>query len=128
MNDKESPTFQTKVKLWTDKAITPEAIADKEIRCQQMLEEAVELAQACGYTQSQARQVIDYVFSRKVGVKQREVGDLQIALAALCTTFEIDMKSEAEVSLYEVWENIEAIKARQPLKPKFKNLAISMHS
>jgi NTP pyrophosphatase (non-canonical NTP hydrolase) len=59
------------------------------------LEEALELAQAEGMTEEEARRVAAYVWGRPVGETGQEVGGVMVTLAAFCHRREIDLQAEA---------------------------------
>lgn len=48
-----------------------------------LIEEALELAQACGCDREQIHKYVDYVYSRPVGTIHQEIGGLSITLLAL---------------------------------------------
>ncbi|UKJ76116.1 hypothetical protein H1Q64_17980 (plasmid) [Azospirillum brasilense] len=95
-----------------------EITADKLERNHRFLEEALELVQACGCTQGEAHQLVDYVFGRAVGEPAQEVGGVMVTLAALCHAQGIDMAEAGETELARVWTKVEAIRAKQASKPK----------
>lgn len=113
MND-----YQDRVDTWMLACFGPEIAADKTERNHRFLEEALELVQAAGCTQSEAHQLVDYVYGRPVGEMRQEVGGVMVTLAALCSAHEAQMDSAAEVELERVWGKIDAIRAKQAAKPK----------
>lgn len=50
-----------------------------------LLEEAAELAQACGVDREMAHALLDYVWARPVGQIKQEAGGVGITLLALCS-------------------------------------------
>lgn len=68
-----------------------------------------ELVQACGCTQFEAHQLVNYVFSRPVGDTPQEVGGVMLTLASLCHTQGIDMIECGETELARVWTKVEQI-------------------
>ena len=115
-------TFQARVKPWMDACFGPEISADKIERNHRFLEEALELVQANGCTQSEAHQLVDYVYGRDVGEINQEVGGVMVTLAALCLANGIDMHEGGETELARIWTKVEKIRAKQAAKPKHSPL------
>lgn len=120
----EEPTesFQARVVPWVLECFGSDCSDDLETRNHRFLEEAIELVQACGGTASAAHQLVDYVFSRPVGVKHQEVGGVQLTLAALCNAQGLNMDAAAEDELARVWTMVEKIRAKHDAKPKHSPL------
>lgn len=114
--------FQSRVRPWLQACFGAEIAADKVERNHRFLEEALELVQATGCTQSEAHQLVDYVFGRPVGEPSQEVGGVMVTLAALCLAHELDMHADAETELARIWTKVEAIRAKQAAKPKHSPL------
>jgi len=114
--------FQSRVKPWLTKCFGDEISNNKPERNHRFLEEALELVQACGCTDSEAHQLVDYVYGRDVGEKQQEVGGVMVTLAALCLAQNIDMHECGETELARVWTKVEKIRAKQAAKPKHSPL------
>jgi len=102
--------------------------ADKVERNHRFLEEALELVQACGCSQADARQLVDYVYGRPQGDINQEVGGVMVTLAALCLANGLDMHEGGEKELARVWNKIEQIRAKQAAKPKGSALPVSPSS
>jgi len=116
------PAFQQRVQPWMMECFGPEISADRIERNHRFLEEALELVQATGCTQSEAHQLVDYVFGRPVGEPAQEVGGVMVTLAALCLANGLDMHQAGETELARVWIKVEAIRAKQAAKPKHSPL------
>ena len=95
-------------------------------RNHRFLEESLELVQALGCTQSEAHQLVDYVFSRPVGDASQECGGVMVTLAALATPNALDIVACAEKELYRVTQNVEKIRAKQAAKPRHSPLPEEM--
>ena len=95
-----------------------EIAGDKLERIHRFIEEALELAQACGCSQVEAHQLVNYVYNRPTGEKAQEVGGTLLTLAALCLSQGIEMLEAGESELARVWTKIEQIRAKQASKPK----------
>lgn len=114
--------FQGRVQPWMLACFGAEISADKVERNHRFLEEALELVQATGCTQSEAHQLVDYVFGRPVGEPVQEAGGVMVTLAALCLAHELDMHTAAETELARIWTKVDAIRAKQAAKPKHSPL------
>lgn len=114
--------FQQRVKPWLDACFGPEISNDKIERNHRFLEEALELVQACGCTQSEARQLVDYVYGRPEGEIHQEVGGVMVTLAAHCLAHGIDMHDAGETELARIWTKVEKIREKQANKPKHSPL------
>ncbi|WP_211114949.1 hypothetical protein [Azospirillum brasilense] len=110
--------LQQRIHDWMLACFGAEVAADKLERNHRFLEEALELVQACGCSQGEAHQLVDYVFGRPVGELAQEVGGVMVTLAALCQAQGIDMAEAGETELARVWTKVEAIRAKQASKPK----------
>ena len=110
--------FQHRVQPWLLQCFGAEIAADTVERNHRFLEEALELVQSTGCTQSEAHQLVDYVFGRPVGEPAQEVGGVMVTLAALCLANGLDMHNAGEIELARIWTKVEAIRAKQAAKPK----------
>ncbi|MFE1574187.1 hypothetical protein ACFIQG_20610, partial [Comamonas odontotermitis] len=116
------PTFQQRVQPWLMECFGEMIAGDREERNHRFLEEALELVQATGCTQSEAHQLVNYVFGRPVGEPAQEVGGVMVTLAALCLANHLDMHQAGESELARIWTKVEAIRAKQAAKPKHSPL------
>jgi hypothetical protein len=114
--------FQQRVQPWMMACFGPEISADTVERNHRFLEEALELVQACGCTQSEAHQLVDYVYGRPVGEKHQEVGGVMVTLAALCLAQGLNMHEAGEIELARIWTKVGKIRAKQAAKPKHSPL------
>ena len=114
--------FQMRVQEWMQDCFGAAISKDRTERNHRFLEEALELVQAGGCTQSEAHQLVDYVFNRPVGELNQEVGGVMVTLAALCSAHDTDMADAGETELARVWTKVEAIRAKQAAKPKHSPL------
>lgn len=121
-HDDTLDTYQSRVWDWLQACFSETVCKDKNERNHRFLEESLELVQACGCTQSEAHQLVDYVYGRKVGEPTQEVGGVMNTLAALCSVHGFDLADAAETELSRVWTKIDAIRAKQAAKPKHSPL------
>ena len=114
--------FQVRVDEWVTACFGDTIRGDKIERNHRFLEEALELVQSTGCTQSEAHQLVDYVFSRPVGDLAQEVGGVMNTLAALSNIQGVDMMRAGDIELVRCWTKIEKIRAKQAAKPKHSPL------
>jgi hypothetical protein len=115
-------SFQGRVQPWMMACFGAEISADGAERNHRLLEESLELVQACGCTASDAHQLVEYVYGRPVGERAQEVGGVMVTLAALCLAQGLDMHTAGETELARIWTKVEAIRAKQAAKPKHSPL------
>lgn len=120
--ERPAMTFQSRVDPWMQACFGAEISRDCTERNHRFLEEALELAQSCGCTESEAQQLVSYVYARPAGDLVQEAGGVMVTLAALCLAQEIDMHDAGETELARVWRKIDTIRARQAAKPKHSPL------
>ncbi len=112
-------SFQARVQPWMMACFGPMISADVAERNHRLLEEVLELVQACGASATEAQRVVDYVYSRPVGEKTQEIGGVMVTLAALCLAHGLDMHAAGELELASIWNKVEAIRDKQTRKPRF---------
>lgn len=112
--------FQRRVELWLRECFGEKIAADKQERNHRFIEEALELVQACGMTREEALILVDYVYSRKVGVPIQEVGGVLVTLSALCSANSIEMEQAGEIEYCRILQPVilERIRQKQATKPK----------
>lgn len=116
-------TFQQRVQPWMQACFGSEIASDRIERNHRFLEEALELVQSLGCTESEAQQLVSYVYRRPVGDPPQEAGGVMVTLAALCLAAGLDMHAAGEGELARVWQKIDKIRAKQAAKPKHSPLA-----
>ena len=109
--------FQQRVADWMAACFPPSASLDREERVYRFLEEALELAQSSGCSRKDAHLLVNYVFSRPVGLPELEVGGVMVTLAGLCAAAGIDMNDAANHELERNWARIDAIRRKQANRP-----------
>jgi len=120
--------FQDRVHPWLLACFGEKIASDPVERNHRFVEEALELAQACDCTSSEAHQLVDYVFNRPIGEKPQEVGGVMVTLAALCLAQNMDMHDAGEVELARIWTKVEVIRAKQAAKPKHGPLPMHVNA
>jgi hypothetical protein len=116
--------FQTRVAKWMRECFGEKIAADKVERNHRFLEEALELVQSLGCTESEALELVRYVYGRPAGEPRQEVGGVMVTLAALCTPNEISLRDagEAELARVNAPDVMARIRAKQAAKPQFSPL------
>jgi len=117
--------FQARVKQWVLACLGEGWEKDFSSRNHHFLEVALKLVQACGCTESEAHQIVQYGFRRPAGEPYQEAGGVSVALSALCESRGINLEAAAEAELARIWPLIDSIRARILAKPKFLPLPIA---
>ncbi len=115
-------SFQKSVKHWMLKCFGLEVSNDIKERNHRFLEESLELVQAAYCTKSEAHQLVEYVFNRPVGDLDQEVGGVMVTLAAFCSAHGANMQHCGLVELDRAYLNMDKIREKQKMKPKFSAL------
>lgn len=118
----DTEPFQDRARPWTIECFGAEIAADKTERNHRFIEEALELVQACGATEIECHQLVDYVFGRPVGDPTQEIGGVMVTLASLCNAHGENMHEAGDAELLRCWSIIEKIRAKQKAKPKHSPL------
>lgn len=111
--------LQHRVREWMHTIFPVPLYTNTEQRCLRFLEESTELVQALGLSRDQAAGVLDYVYSREIGIPSQEVGGTMITLAALCATEGLDAEQEAFTEYLRITrpEVMQKIQEKQRTKP-----------
>jgi len=94
--------FQALVTRWISRAFGDESSKDKRERTHRFLEEALELGQAAGASQHEAHALVEYVYGRKPGTSEQEVGGVLLTLAGFCAAHGLDMHRCAALEIGRV--------------------------
>lgn len=86
--------LQIRVGEWAKKAFGVEEAGSKTQRGIRLLEEAIELYQACGADRVMAHRLVDFVFGRPPGDINQEIGGVGITLLALAEAVECNADEE----------------------------------
>jgi hypothetical protein len=121
-NQQRESTFQSRVEPWMLACFGHKISADKKERNHRFLEEALELVQSNGCTKQEAHLLVDYVYGRKEGEINQEVGGVMVTLAALCLANGVNMHECGEKELERIWGMVDQIRDKQACKPKHSPL------
>ncbi len=109
-------TYQDRVAHWLIKCFGREIAQNKQERNYRFLEEALELVQSLGLTESEAIELVGYVYNRSEGEPFQELGGVVVTLAALCFTQGMTMEDAGEIELARCWEKMERIREKHAAK------------
>lgn len=118
-------SLQMLVRTWCIHVFGEAVADDKRERNFRFLEESLELVQAGGMTRAEVLQLVDYTYSRPVGVVAQEAGQAAITLAALCAAYQdvdLERSVSAEWARIQEPEVMEKIRRKQATKPKGSSL------
>lgn len=111
-------SFQARVAAWARKIFGYEVASNVPERTLRFVEEAAELAQACGASAAELHRLIDYVFSRPTGEPAKEIAGSMVTLYALASALDVDADKMLEAELVRIHrpEVIERVLRRQQEK------------
>jgi NTP pyrophosphatase (non-canonical NTP hydrolase) len=111
-------SFQKRAINWCMECFSMDILRDRVERNHRFLEEALELVQSLGCSQSEANGLVNYVYGRQQGDVNQEVGGVMVTLAALCFAADLDMHEAGEKELQRIWPIIDQIRVKQETKPR----------
>lgn len=116
--------YQTRVRSWMLECFGVSIAGDRSERNHRFLEEALELVQSCGCTESEAMLLVQYVFSRPVGEVSQELGGTMVTLAALAAAHGLNMHRAGEAELARILQPdvMDRIRQKQLAKPSMSPL------
>lgn len=114
--DIDSNDIQERIVDWAYKTFDHDCVHDLDERILRFFEEAVELAQSCNLPKEVAHQMIDHIYSLKVGELHQEIGGVIVSLAVLCHAHNESMLGNAETEYNRCILNIEKIRNKQKQK------------
>lgn len=117
IEDTARSTFQERTQDWLIRCLGSHAALDPTQRNQRFLEEALELVQARGCTESEALQLVRYVYDRPAGEVAQEIGGVMLSLAGLCAASSHNMNACGERELARVCSKLDEVRAKHELKP-----------
>jgi hypothetical protein len=112
-------SFQVQWAIWMQHCYPIELINNPKEASQRFSEEAIEAMQAMEMTKDEVIAMVEYVFGREKGEPAQEAAGTLSCLATLCNQRKIDLGKAALADLNYCWENLEKIRAKNALKPKF---------
>lgn len=109
---------QDRIAAWVRGTFGEEHAANAPERSIRTVEEALELAQACGVDVETLHRLVAYVFSRPVGTVEQEVAGCMVTLYATASAAGVDADAAFEVELARIHrpEIVERCRRRQSEK------------
>jgi hypothetical protein len=113
-----SETHQSKVTAWAHRIFGYQVASNVPERSLRFVEEATELAQACGSTREELHRLIDYVYARPVGEPAKEIAGSLVTLYVLASALDVDVDEVVDTELVRINtpEVIERVLRRQKEK------------
>lgn len=115
----ETGEYQDRAFEWARRCFGEKSVSDPVERAFRFLEESLELAQAVGCSKDDAIRLVDYVYGRKSGNIEQEVGGVFITLAVLCSSLDHLMQELGERELCRVVDKIDQIREKHVRKPNY---------
>jgi NTP pyrophosphatase (non-canonical NTP hydrolase) len=114
----EPDVYQKRIRDWVHSTFGEDAVTNVRERALRLLEEAIELAQACGIRDQTALQLVAYVFSRSPGKPAQELAGCLLTAYAAASALGVNAREELEKELERVHtpEVIERCRKRQAEK------------
>lgn len=85
---------QQAIEEWDQDVFTAAELRDGPERTLRHVEEAVELAQACGVKPEQIHRLVDYVFARPAGEPGQEIAGSLVTLLTAANVLGVDVEDE----------------------------------
>lgn len=95
-------TAQERVATWVRSTLGEETLHDIPERAYRALEEAIELAQACGLGAASAHALVERVFAKPVGDPKKELAGCQVTLYAVAEALGAKLESEFEIEMVRI--------------------------
>lgn len=111
--------FQSQASTWASQCFGEEIARDRRERNLRFIEEALELVQSLGMSELETQRVVQYVYSRSIGLPTQEVGGVMVTLAVLCQANHIDMELAGDNELGRCWSKTDQIRKKNETKPTF---------
>lgn len=111
-------TNQSRITSWVRKVFTEAEYTNAPERSLRVVEEAIELAQACGIDADTLHRLVDYVCGRPVGDPQQEIAGCLVTVYAAAAALNVDADEalENEISRIQLPEVIDRVRRRQAEK------------
>lgn len=109
---------QSRIAAWVRKVFSDEVATNVPERVLRFVEEAIELAQACGTDATTVHRLVDYVFNRPVGEVPQEIAGCMVTLYATAHALGVDAQEELEKEISRIRqpEVIDRVRRRQDEK------------
>lgn len=121
VRDMGANSFQEKARTWLVTCFGEEMASDKTERAFRLLEEALELVQACGLSMHDIQRQVVYTLNRPTGELSQEAGGVMVTLAVLCHANGINMLEAGEAAIFSNYERMPQIREKQAKRIKAFN-------
>lgn len=111
-------SFQRRVFNWVSKAFGEKNATDPTERAKRLLEETLELTQACGMSEQAAEDLVKYVYSRPIGEIEQEIGGVMMCIACLSEARSLNAEDCGKIELYRVESSIHTSRIKHQQKPR----------
>jgi hypothetical protein len=111
--------FQRQWFRWMHACYPVEHINDPKENRQRFAEEAIEAMQAFDMPKEEVLAMVEYVYGREKGEPAQEAAGALNCLVTLCNLHKINLGQAAVEDLDYCWQNLDKIRAKNALKPKF---------
>ena len=93
---------QQAIEEWDQDVFTSAELRDGAERSLRHVEEAVELAQACGVKPEQIHRLVDYVFARPAGEPGQEIAGSLVTLLTAANVLDVDVATVFTIELERI--------------------------
>jgi hypothetical protein len=106
---------QSRISAWVRKVFTEAESKNAPERSLRVVEEAVELSQACGVDSETLHRLVDYVCSRPIGEAPKEIAGCLVTVYAAAAALGVDAQEELEKEISRIHqpEVIDRVRRRQ---------------
>lgn len=109
---------QARVAVWARRVFGVRTASNVPERSLVLVEEAIELAQACGVRADSVHRLVDYVFNRPVGEPEQEVAGCMVCLYAVATALGVNVESAFNHELERIQRTDVVARIRKRLPEK----------
>lgn len=113
-------SLQDRAMKWAVECFGEERANSRKERNLRFIEEAIELVQSLDLEKEELLAVVDYVYSRRNGRPEQEVGGVMVTLVILCAANGIHAELSTEREFARCIDKIDFIRERNLQKPRFE--------
>jgi hypothetical protein len=110
--------FQHRAATWCINCFGIKVARDVKERSHRFVEESMELAQAAGCSKEDVLKLVDYVYSRPIGVKAQEAGAVLLTFSLLCSALNLNVEACGEIELVRVNGMVDRLREKFNSAPK----------
>lgn len=94
---------QERVAVWLDQVFDAEERANTKERSLRVVEEAIELAQACGADEATVHRLVEYIFERPVGEPAKELAGVMVTVYAAAESLGESADARFDEEMHRIW-------------------------